>query len=211
MANKRFYIIALNLIIIYIVGVCGIAFTDMEHRALFLKLTPLNLFITTAAALWLHPAWNGKGILSSCMIFLAGFFIEVIGVKTGNIFGMYWYGSTLGWKVMEVPVMIGVNWFLLVYLITVSLQKIKSLPLFSAVAAGVMTLLDYFIEPVAIRLDFWHWKNEFIPVQNFFAWYGISFFLFFFYRSVNKPVHNPMTPLVLAIQFLFFAVLNLLL
>lgn len=211
MANKRFYILAFNLIIIYIVGVSGIAFTDVEHRTLFLKLTPLNLLITTAAALWLHPSWDKKGILSSCMIFLAGFFIEVIGVKTGKIFGIYWYGSTLGWKVLEVPVMIGLNWFLLVYLITVSLQKIKSLPLFAAVAAGLMTLLDYFIEPVAIRLDFWHWQNEYIPVQNFIAWYVISFFLFFFYRSVNKPVHNPIAPLVLAIQFLFFALLNLLL
>jgi uncharacterized membrane protein len=210
MANKRFYIIALNLIIIYIVGVCGIAFMPSECQALFLKLTPLNLVITTAAVLWLHPTWNMKWWMSSLFIFFAGFFIEVIGVKTGRIFGVYWYGSTLGCKYLEVPVIIGVNWFLLVYLIHVSLQKIKSVVLFAAVAAGVMTLLDYLIEPVAIRLDFWHWQNEYIPLQNFVAWYVISFFLFFFYRTVNKFTHNPIAILVLIIQFLFFALLNFL-
>jgi len=211
MANKRFYIIALNLIIIYIVGICGIAFTDIEQRTLFLKLTPLNLIVTTTGVLWLHNDRSIKWMTASLIVFLTGFFIEVIGVKTGKIFGVYWYGATLGWKVMEVPVMIGLNWLLLVYLITVTLTRIKSIPFFAAVAAVVMTLLDYFIEPVAIHLDFWHWQNEQIPKQNFIAWYVISFFLFFFYRSVNKPIHNPLAPLVLIVQFLFFCLLNLLL
>jgi putative membrane protein len=36
--------------------------------------------------------------------------LEVVGVKTGLIFGEYKYGSTLGIKLFEVPLIIGFNW-----------------------------------------------------------------------------------------------------
>ncbi|MBK9792799.1 MAG: carotenoid biosynthesis protein [Sphingobacteriales bacterium] len=74
-----------------------------------------------------------------------------------------------------------------------------------------MTLLDVFIEPVAIRLDFWQWQNNVIPFQNYVAWYLISFLLFLFFRRVNGAIQNRIAIIVLAIQFLFFAILNLLL
>ena len=38
------------------------------------------------------------------MIVLIGFVIEVIGVKTGYVFGSYSYGDSLGFKILEVPV-----------------------------------------------------------------------------------------------------------
>jgi putative membrane protein len=30
-----------------------------------------------------------------------------------------------------------------------------------------MTALDYFVEPVAMALGFWHWENDVIPLQNY--------------------------------------------
>ena len=211
MRNKWFYIHSLNLIIIYMVGVCGIVLTNPEQQQLFLQITPLNLIVTTIFALLFHPKWNGSFIASGLIVLLFGFFVEVIGVKTGVIFGTYWYGKTLGVKLLEVPVMIGVNWFLLVYLIAAVLHKIRNVISFAAIAAAEMTLLDVFIEPVAIKLDFWQWQNDVIPLQNYIAWYLISFLLFLFFRKVNGTIQNRIAIIVLAIQFLFFAVLNLLL
>ena len=74
-----------------------------------------------------------------------------------------------------------------------------------------MTFLDIFIEPIAIKLDFWQWQNSIIPMQNYVAWFIISFFLFLFFRKVNKNLSNRFSTIVLAIQFLFFTILNLLL
>jgi uncharacterized membrane protein len=211
MRNKWFYIHSFNLIIIYIVGICGIAFTNSNQQLLFLQLTPLNLIVTIGFTLLFHPSWSKKFILSGLMVLLFGFFVEVIGVKTGWIFGNYWYGTTLGLQLIEVPVLIGVNWFLLVYIISAVFNKTKNIFLFAGIAAAVMTLLDVFIEPVAIKLDFWQWQNNVIPLQNYIAWYLISFLLFLFFRKVNGAIRNRIAIIVLAIQFLFFAILNLLL
>ena len=42
-----------------------------------------------------------------------GFGVEVIGVETGLLFGDYEYGSGLGPKVLKVPMLMGVLWWIL--------------------------------------------------------------------------------------------------
>jgi putative membrane protein len=37
-----------------------------------------------------------------------------------------------------------------------------------------MTALDYFVEPVAMALGFWHWENDVIPLQNYMMWFITS-------------------------------------
>jgi putative membrane protein len=36
-----------------------------------------------------------------------------------------------------------------------------------------MTALDYFVEPVAMALGFWHW-DDVIPLQNYMMWFITS-------------------------------------
>jgi putative membrane protein len=38
----------------------------------------------------------------------------------------------------------------------------------------LMTALDYFVEPVAMALGFWHWENDVIPLQNYMMWFITS-------------------------------------
>jgi putative membrane protein len=40
-----------------------------------------------------------------------------------------------------------------------------------------MVLLDLMIEPVAIRLDFWHWQGGSIPIQNYIMWFLVAMFM----------------------------------
>ena len=40
-----------------------------------------------------------------------------------------------------------------------------------------MVLLDVMIEPVAIRLDFWHWQAGDIPTQNYLMWFVVALFM----------------------------------
>ena len=124
--NNWFRISVFNIIVIYIVGICGICCTNLEEQKLFLQLTPINLLVTTVYAFVFHKNWNFKFVCSLIFIFLFGFFIEVIGVKTQAVFGTYNYGKTLGFKVFDVPLMMGFNWLLLIYCIATSLSKMES-------------------------------------------------------------------------------------
>ncbi len=144
-------------------------------------------------------------------VYLAGFFIEVIGVNTGQIFGNYTYGSALGVKLWATPLLIGVNWLMLVYCTGAFLQKFnfKNRVLFSALGAAILLGIDFLIEPVAIRFDYWSWFEGIIPVQNYLGWYIFSFLLFLFYSGLNFRKENNAAIVLLFTQFCFFLALNL--
>jgi uncharacterized membrane protein len=154
---------------VYAVGFFGLMDTSAEIHALFLALTPWNLILTTILLLWFHPNWNRTIIFSAVTIMLAGYFVEVLGVHTGIIFGPYHYGHTLGWQIINVPLIIGLNWFVLVYTVSSLLRHVQSLIVFAGLGAGILAGLDWLMEPVAIRLDFWQWETSGIPVQNYIA------------------------------------------
>jgi putative membrane protein len=142
---------------------------------------------------------------------LAGFFIEVIGVNTGQVFGFYTYGTALGIKLWATPLLIGVNWLILVYCTGVFLEtfNLKSQWLFSALGAGILLGLDFLIEPVAIRFNYWSWFEGVIPIQNYLGWYIFSFFLFLFFSGLNFNKKNKAAVVLLFAQLCFFLALNL--
>ena len=109
------------------------------------------------------------------MVFLIGFFVEVLGVYSGLLFGEYQYGKTLGFQFLGVPLIIGVNWVLLVVSSFAISSYFVSNSIFKVVLSSIiMVLLDLVIEPVAIRLDFWHWQAEVIPLQNYLMWFLVA-------------------------------------
>mgnify|MGYP000846712434 FL=1 len=207
--NNWFNLAVYNIILIYIVGIVGICFTTEADQKIFLQLTPVNLILTLVHIFFAHKKWDWKFISSAVFITLFGFFIEVVGVKTEAVFGAYYYGATLGVKWLEVPILMGLNWLLLIYAIATSLHKIQNIWIFSICAAALMTGLDFLIEPIAIKLDFWQWQNNIIPFQNFVAWFILSFLLFFMFRMINGIVENRFSKIILIIQFVFFGILNI--
>jgi putative membrane protein len=161
--------------IILTVGLLGHLF--QATRPLMLALTPL--FLLFSAALFVYNlARSGNRAAWTWFIFVAlgGFAVEVLGVNSGRVFGPYRYGTTLGYQLWGVPLLIGLNWAMVVYGSVALAQRISprlwlQLPL----AALGPTLLDWFMEPVAIRLDYWQWLSGDIPIQNFLAWFILSF------------------------------------
>jgi len=181
-----------------------------ETRFFFEALTPANLIISAFALLAFHPNWSKKFVLACILIFLAGLLVEIVGVQTGLIFGKYEYGKTLGIKVLDVPLTIGLNWLVLLYIsssIVVDLvpsEKNISIFIKALFPAFLMTSLDYLIEPVAIVHDFWNWFGEPIPLKNYLGWFVSSYFLavLFFYMDAARK--NKMTYIVLFSQLFFF-------
>ena len=145
------------------------------------------------------------------MIIIAffGFSIEVLGVKTGYIFGSYHYGNSLGFKLKSVPILIGINWAILLYC-TAQFAQTKNPILNAFIGAFLMVALDFFLEQNAAKFDFWYWKNNIIPMQNYLAWFTISLTLnLIFQKQINHPA-NLTAKAFYIIQIVFFASLYLL-
>lgn len=197
------------LIILYSVGIAGVLIPIHED---FLLLTPINLLISLALMLWNHPRWTKHTILFLVLAYLVGFGAEMLGVQTGLLFGNYAYGPVLGPKVLGTPLMIGVNWMLLAYASSVTanhlLQK-AAWWLRALLAASLMLALDWFIEPVAMRLDFWDWEGGVVPLSNYIGWFFVALPLVSVFAIFQADIRNKVAIGLLILQFLFFIILGL--
>jgi uncharacterized membrane protein len=191
------------LLIFYAVGFFGIGFSG--YRSLFLALVPFNLLLTYAILFTFHRDFNRSFWVFAGVVASGGFLAEVLGVHTGLLFGSYQYGPTLGLQLWQVPLLIGLNWLMLVYT-TGHLTDLLRLPwpLKALLAAGLMVGLDYFIEPVAVAFDFWSWQHNHIPVSNFAGWFALSLLMQLYYQRAGFRKGNPVAPFVYLVQVLFF-------
>ncbi len=206
---KRNLLCSIIIILFHLVGLYG--FLTPAFNGLFIKLVPFHLLLMLLLMIFTVNDKSADLIKFAIVVYLAGFFIEVIGVNTGLIFGYYSYGAALGVKLLAVPLLIGVNWLILVYCTGVFLMcfNLKSRWLFSALGAGILLGIDFLIEPVAVRFDYWSWFGGIIPIQNYLGWYIFSFFLFLFFSSLNFRKENYAAVVLLFSQIAFFLALNL--
>jgi len=195
------------LIAFYISGLIGILTNSSTID--FLSLTPLNLIVNMALLLANHQFGKRNQLLIFFIIGVLGFFIELLGVNTGIIFGEYTYGETLGWKFFETPLIIGINWIMLTYAVVYTIgNRIINNVVKALVCAAILVALDFLIEPVAIAYDFWSWQNEGIPLKNYIAWFCISL-VFCYAIAYNKnESKNDLAPFLLLFQFIFFGIFN---
>ncbi|MDG1333630.1 MAG: carotenoid biosynthesis protein [Crocinitomicaceae bacterium] len=201
-SNKGIQLIIGILILFHAIGV-GIMLLYPEGA----KLSYLNLIL--AAFLLFLSEKNYIRTAGTFVIILAGgFLVEYIGVHTGLLFGNYEYGAALGPKIGEIPLVIGVNWFCIVVASSALLYSFRINIVLKAILAGALcTGMDFLIEPVAIKLDFWDWENGVIPIWNYVCWFGFSTFFSFIYYSLGKSRNKPAQALYF-IWVLFFSILN---
>jgi len=205
-------IISIVLIIFYTVGTIGISLNPVD----FAKLTPFNLLLTLAATLWLHPKKDLFFYVQLSFLFAASFTLEFVGVNTGLIFGKYAYGESLGIKIGNTPLLIGVNWIIVVYsslhLVQTASKKLNlKVNALTAAAFGglLMVILDLLIEQVAPKLDFWAFENLEVPLQNYTAWFFFGFTFCFWLIKSGLISDNPIGWRVYLIQLVFFVILNI--
>lgn len=191
------------LVIFHAVGLWGLLFSGEPEY--FQQLTPMNLLLTNVLLFSFHRRWNAAFLLFAVVVFCVGFFSEVLGVHTGLLFGNYSYGAALGLQLWEVPLLIGLNWLMLVYTTGHISNYFKLHWLIRALVGTVlMVLLDYFIEPVAMQYDFWSWQGDSIPVSNFVGWFAVAFLLQLYFQKAFFFKSNKLAPYVYLVQLVFF-------
>jgi putative membrane protein len=199
------------ILLFHVVGLTGLAMPSL--RPLFLQLVPWHILLMMVIIIASHRPLDGKILLFALLVFIAGYGAEWIGVHINWLFGNYAYGETLGLQLYNIPLIIGVNWFLLVYSSGVLMQQLRIRSMFTRIltAGLVLVLLDLLIEPVAIKLDYWHWKDNIIPLENYAGWFLVSVVMLFVFEKFNFKKQSIVAPLFLLVQFLFFAILHLVL
>jgi len=199
-------IVGFFLIIVHVFGAIGLS--SKYSSNLFLYLVPYNLILTFFLCFF-YVSFQ-KIYKPALLIVLLGFFIEIIGVKTGILFGEYSYGKTLGFKILDVPLVIGLNWLVLC-LATYSLSStfLKNKFLLLLFSSILMVFLDLIIEPVAIKFSFWSWADSSIPIQNYIMWFFISFIMHFILLSYRANIHYKLGLYTILSQTFFFIYLIL--
>ncbi len=199
-----------SVITFYIIGLIGFIIPNTKN--IFLKTTPYVLLLSTFLIGLYHKKYKEKEIFVFLLIFVLGFFIEVIGVNTSLIFGSYTYGNSLGVKIFNTPLIIGINWLFLTYTSTSIATKFKVNKLFTVfIASTLMLIYDFILEQVAHKMDMWSWENNIIPIKNYISWWIIGIVFVSFIKIFNVETKNPLALTIFICQFLFLIILSIVL
>lgn len=211
-------------ILFHTIGLVGLLYFD---KTFFLSATPFNLLLSFALLLWTQTQKNKAFFIFVLACFVIGVLVEVIGVNTGLLFGDYTYGNVLGPKIRNVPLMIGVNWIIIIYCCGISIHTLlikainrvaadtgkdpAALKALSVIVDGatLAVFFDWLMEPVAVKLGYWQWNGDgSIPIFNYICWFGVSLLLLTIFHFAKFNKHNKFAVNLLLIQLMFFLLLR---
>ncbi|MFZ1527323.1 MAG: carotenoid biosynthesis protein [Ferruginibacter sp.] len=210
-------------IIFHAVGLAGILFFNKDF---FIGTTAFHLLLMCALIFYTQERINFGFILFFILCFIAGMCVEIVGTSTGMLFGNYSYGNVLGPGVKNVPFIIGINWFIIVYCCGIGMSTLfrrlaakvgeetvyqhKFLKTASVVFDGatLAVFFDWILEPAAVKLGYWQWQDGDIPGFNYLSWFMVSALLLLFFQLLPFNKHNKFAVNLLLIQLMFFLILR---
>jgi len=213
MRTERSSILIFIIILFHAVGLAGLSVSFMQP--LFLALVPFHLLLMLGLLSFSHNTFDLKFIWFVFTIVVLGYAVEWVGIHDHFIFGSYTYGDTLGYKPGGVPLIIGINWFLLVYASGVFAQRLFVSSVLARIVFGafIMVMSDVIIEPIAIRFDYWHWQTagDFLtaPLINYIGWFVVSLVMLTIFEVFAFKRQSRVAIALLFAQALFFILLYL--
>jgi bisanhydrobacterioruberin hydratase len=191
----------------YIIGVVGMVFP--LTRPFFEQLTGLTILISFGLMMLYHEGWSVRFILAAIFIYASGFAVEAIGVQSGEVFGHYAYHTSLGPKMMGTPLLIGINWLMLIYAVHLVVDRVRIRPFSKPfIGAFLMVMYDFLLEPVAIHWNMWKWGGTVVPARNYLAWFLISLLFLGVLQMFHIKYRNRISTLIIIAQCCFFLLLN---
>ncbi len=198
--------VKLFIMIFFLVGV--VAIYTPYSSAFFISLTPFALLLSFFFLLVFHIKFNLRHLWVFLTIFVIGFLVEMIGTNTGLIFGFYKYGPTLGISLWNTPLMIGLNWVMVIYLTASIIGKLKlSKPLTVLTASLLTVVYDLVLEQLAPKMMMWTWKGDTIPFKNYLAWFVLSLIFHSLVQYSHIKTKNKLALVIFITQLMFFVLL----
>jgi len=211
-------------VLFHAIGLIGILYFD---RQFFVQATVINLLLMFALLIWTQQKKNRFFFLFVIVTILVGLAAEIVGVNTGALFGDYTYGNVLGYKFMKVPLIIGINWFVIIYCCGISIHmllmkainrissetktKPMTLKAISVIVDGatIAVFFDWVMEPVAVKLGFWKWGEDGeAPFYNYVCWLMVSNIILAIFHFSRFDKQNKFAVNLLLIQMMFFLLLR---
>jgi putative membrane protein len=168
----------------------------------------LKVLTAVLALFSLTHAWYSLGGRLTATFFalsaVVSWAYEQVGVMTGLVFGAYHYTDYLGARLGEVPLLIPLAWFMMIYpSYVVANLAIEgrpfgtppgTLPLLrlAAASAVAMTAWDLVVDPIlsgpSARAWIWEAGGPYfgIPIQNYAGWLLTTFTVYLAYRAVES-------------------------
>jgi len=182
-------------------------------RPLTVHTADLFLLGMNSAMMWLIYQTNRDWRLWIWAVgaYLFTFSVEATGVATGAIFGEYTYGAGLKWQWLGVPFVIALNWILLILAVNDFMMRLFRSPIAVVIAVGIcIAIYDWFIEPVAIALDYWTWAaGPEVPFQNYAAWAVVAIIATIPLLAWKIRFRHPLLPWYLGVQWVYFVAMQL--
>jgi uncharacterized membrane protein len=128
---------------------------------------------------------------------------EEIGVRTGAIYGAYRYSDMLGIKIGDVPAIIPLAWFMMIYpawivaraiLRNIDIRSFAGITAVSIVAALTITGWDMVMDPGMAAAHNWIWEQggEYfgVPLRNYFGWILTTFIIYWLASALRRNRKN---------------------
>jgi len=207
---KKKEFLRFSVFFVWLINISGFFGLLSDQKDFFLIMSPLAI-IVTFILLILNYDFKQKGFITALIsIITIGFLVEFLGVNYDLFFGSYEYGNNLGYKIGGVPIIMSVNWLVLIFLAGSFTEKIipNPLPLKVLFAALLMVFLDIFLEICAPKLDYWKFNEEVVPISNYNSWFIISAICLYIYFKLIKEKEYTLSTNMLVIYFAFFGLLS---
>jgi putative membrane protein len=106
-----------------------------------------------------------------------GYFIELIGVKSGWPFGIYSYDSSLGLQIFDVPLVVPFAWAMIAHPILCAARRVAGNWVFLYGGFALMAY-DLFLDPQMVSAGRWKWEvtgshvpfTPEVPLSNAVGW-----------------------------------------
>jgi putative membrane protein len=137
---------------------------------------PISLAFSWIATLFIaHHVYGKQGIIVFILLSFFALCIEYIGLTTGFPYGDFSYSNHLGAKIAGIlPFTVFFGWSPLLLWIWIIFHRITSKKwLVITLSLALLVLSDFFIDPAAVRLNFWQYFEPFyygVPLSNFVGW-----------------------------------------
>ena len=156
----------------HISAIIGISLGNFDW---FIEKTPINLGLSFVLFLLIYPINTTKKFIALLLFFAGGMLAEWLGVNYQVLFGSYSYGHNFGPKLDGVPYLIGAYWAILTF-ITAGILDYTYFPYRIKIisAAGLMVLLDFFMEKSAPAFHFWTFNGGMPTLENYWTWFLIG-------------------------------------
>jgi len=208
---KKKEFLRFSIFFVWLINISGFFGLLSDQKDFFLIMSPLAILITFILLI-LNYDFKQKGFITALIsIITIGFLVEFLGVNYDLFFGSYEYGNSLGYKIGGVPIIMSVNWLVLIFLAGSFTEKIIPNSLLLKVLFGslLMVFLDIFLEICAPKLDYWKFNEEVVPISNYNSWFIISAICLYVYFKLIKEKEYTLSTNMLAIHFAFFGLLSI--